>query len=395
MDLNAKAEFADLPKATPAFVIDIKTLLNNAETASKLVCDEQTRLLFALKSFSTAAGLEYLSRHVDGFAASSLNEVQLARRVSSSQQQTIHVTTPGLRPDEIAPLCDLADYISFNSITQWRRFRHAARGQVNCGLRINPLLSFVDDPRYDPCRKNSKLGVPLDELRFLIDKDPEVLAGLNGIHFHTHCDSLDLAPLLTTVEHLLTEIKPLFERIEWINLGGGYLINEASNRDALRQAKTTLARHGSYQLFMEPGAAIARSAGCLVSTVVDLFARDGKWVAVLDTSTNHMPEVFEYQLRPEVAGDSVSGDYAYLLAGSSCLAGDLFGEYRFEQPLEVGKRIVFSNRGAYSLVKANMFNGINLPVIYLLDERGALKEIKRYEFGDFLSLCGVTNVKSL
>jgi carboxynorspermidine decarboxylase len=395
MDRNETTDLLEsLELATPAFVIDVKTLLGNLTTARHMVCDGQSRLLFALKAFSLVAGLDYIANHVDGFAASSLNEVRLARAVSFGNQTT-HVTTPGLRPDEIVPLCELADYVSFNSISQWQRFRSVASGRVNCGLRINPQLSCVADPRYDPCRKNSKLGVPLDELRLLVQKDSQELRGINGIHFHTNCDSLDLAPLLSTVDHLLSEIGPLFGRIQWINLGGGYLFNQIAKTDALQVLKSKLSERGSFELFMEPGAAIVRNAGYIVSTVIDLLTSEGRWVAVLDTSTNHMPEVFEYQLRPDVVGDAPSGEHAYLLAGSTCLAGDVFGEYRFDAPLAVGARVIIPDRGAYSVVKSNMFNGINLPTVYVLSERGALEEVKHYGFEDFLSLCGASNVKEL
>lgn len=392
---EAMQHIASSELTTPAFVIDVNALTSNAENARRAVGGDDTRLLFALKSFSVVAGLQELSAFVDGFAASSLNEARLARKVSCRRNQTVHVTTPGLLPDEMPALCDLADYISFNSISQWRRFKTIAAGKVNCGLRVNPQLGFVDDPRYDPCRENSKLGVPLDELRHLVGTNAQELSGITGIHFHTNCDATDLAPLLATVEHLLAEIGPIFERIAWVNLGGGYLFSQVSDTRALHDARARLRERGSYKVFVEPGAAIARSAGYLVSTVVDLFSSGDRRIAVLDTSVNHMPEVFEYQFRPDVAGVSETGPYPYLLAGSACLAGDVFGEYRFDEPLEVGMRIVFPNRGAYSLVKANMFNGINLPTIYIIDEQGGLGEVKRYDFRDFLTLCGEADAESL
>ncbi|MGD8914871.1 MAG: 2Fe-2S ferredoxin, partial [Candidatus Thiodiazotropha sp.] len=138
-------------------------------------------------------------------------------------------------------------------------------------------------------------------------------------------------------------------------------------------------------------AAIARSAGFLVASVVDLFNSGDARIAVLDTSINHMPEVFEYQWQPPVASSSGDGRHSYLLAGASCLAGDLFGKYRFDDGLHVGSRVVFTDIGAYSMVKANMFNGINLPNLYLLHEGGRLELIKRFEFDDFFTLCGAEN----
>jgi carboxynorspermidine decarboxylase len=372
---------------TPAFVFDVGALRADAQRAREAVCDADTQLLFAIKSYSVAAGLQHIASEVAGFATSSLFEARLAREILKPQQ-SVHLTTPGLRPDEILPICELADYLSFNSLTQWLRFRDVAAGRLSCGLRVNPQLSLVSDVRYDPCRHNSKLGVSLDELRRLLHEAPEQLDGIRGIHVHSNCDSADLTPLLMTVERLLEGLGPLFDRIEWVNLGGGYLFHDPLNTGALAQAKARLQARGRYRVFMEPGASIVRRAGQIVASVVDLFASGGRQLAVLDTSVNHMPEVFEYQFEPDVAGDSASAEYEYLLAGASCVAGDLFGSYGFVEPLRVGTRIVFPDMGAYAMVKANMFNGINLPTIYALGEAGELAEIKRFGYADFLTLCG-------
>ena len=372
---------------TPAFVTDITALKQDAQATRTLVCDDNTKLLFALKSYSMVAGLEYISEQVNGFAASSLFEAQLARAILG-KHGSVHLTTPGLRPDEIKPICKLVDYLSFNSLNQWHRYKEQMSDQVSCGLRINPQLSFLNDARYDPCRQNSKLGVPLDELQALIQQSPDTLQGIKGLHIHSNCDARDLTPLLLTTERLLDVLAPLHEQIQWINLGGGYLLNEPLHSECLQDIKAKLLRNGNYQIFIEPGAAIVRHAGYFVASVVDLFYSDKQRIAVLDTSVNHMPEVFEYQFEPDVFGDDEKGEHEYLLAGSACLSGDLFGFYAFAQPLDIGSRIIFPNMGAYSMVKANMFNGINLPTLYTLTENGALNEIKRFTYQDFRRLCG-------
>jgi carboxynorspermidine decarboxylase len=123
--------------------------------------------------------------------------------------------------------------------------------------------------------------------------------------------------------------------------------------------------------------------------VIDLFKSDGKTIAVLNTSVNHLPEVFEYQFEPDVVEHVDHAANKYILAGASCLAGDIFGEYAFHEPLEIGSRVTFANVGAYSLVKAHMFNGINLPSIYVLDQTGRIELIKEFTFDDFANHCGL------
>ena len=178
-------------------------------------------------------------------------------------------------------------------------------------------------------------------------------------------------------------------RMRWINLGGGYLYSPETRVEPLFEAVDLLQTKYALDVYVEPGAALVRSSGSLISTVVDVFDRESCLVAVLDTSVNHFAEVFEYQFEPDVEGHVDDGRFTYLLAGCSCLAGDLFGVYSFNKPLEIGSRVVFRNAGAYSIVKAHMFNGINLPNIYSLTDEGELVLVKRFNYEEFASRCGV------
>jgi len=373
---------------TPAFVFDVGALVEDAERVRRAATAAGIVPLFAMKSFSIIAGLRAIAGRVDGFAASSLFEAQLGRAVGSPRH-TVHITSPGLRPDECERVCETVDYVSFNSIGQWERSRAVARGKVHCGLRVNPQRSLVEDARYDPCSAHSKLGVPLDALRETVRTSIARLDGIDGVHFHTNADSEDLLPLLQTVEVLLDGLGPLWDRVDWVNLGGGYLFQQPRHLEALQRAADRIrARRPSCRLYIEPGASVVRRAGAIVASVVDLFDSHGKTIAVLDTSVNHMPEVFEYQFEPDVAGETDTGAHRYRFAGSTCLAGDLLGEHAFDVPLMVGSRVVFPDTGAYSMVKAHMFNGVNLPTLYALDAGGQAALVHRFGYDDFVSHCG-------
>lgn len=177
----------------------------------------------------------------------------------------------------------------------------------------------------------------------------------------------------------------MLERVKWINLGGGYLFEEAEHIEALRMAIDHLRKTYDLEVFIEPGTALVRSAGYIVSSVLDIFESDGLDIAVLDTTVNHMPEVFEYGYEPDVYGHDEGNEHEYQLAGTTCLAGDVFGTYRFEEPLELGSRVIFLDQGAYTLPKAHMFNGINLPSIYALTGDGELVLKKQFTYDDYAS----------
>lgn len=371
---------------TPSFIYNEKNILDSLQRLDGIRSKSACKVLFSLKSFAVVDALLLMAPHLDGFSASSLFEAKLARDIIGPNG-SVHVVTPGYKPDEIESIAEISDYISFNSLSQWNRFLSRVNGNASCGLRINPQLSFIEDSRYNPCRKHSKLGVPLNQLLKSLEKDNRLHKDIEGIHFHTNSNAETYGPLLETVQHLNKHIPRLLSSISWINLGGGYLFNEADVSD-LYKAIGLLKDKYNLEVFIEPGQGVIEEAGYIVSSVIDIFESDGHNVAVLDTTINHMPEVFEYQYRPDVMQESPNGKHEYILAGSTCLAGDIFGTYKFDTPLEIGTRIVFEYMGAYTLVKANMFNGVNLPSIYAYTREGQLELKKEFGYEDYISRCG-------
>jgi len=362
---------------TPAFVYDESVIIDRLTTLSDVRRNSACQVLYSIKAAPMRGLLETIANHVDGFSASSLFECQIAKETIGNRG-TIHLTTPGLREDEFGSIVKYADYISFNSLNQWQNYQGHVNGELNCGLRINPELSFVKDERYDPCRKYSKLGVPISELENI-----NRLENIQGLHLHNNCESNDYMELKQTVDHVCCLLGPILERMQWINLGGGYFIDDKKQQHELEQIIQGLKETYALDVYIEPGKGVVGSAGFLVSSVIDMFESGGKKVAILDTTINHIPEVFEYQYKPEIVQENSGGDYEYRLAGCSCLSGDIFGDYRFKQALKIGSRVIFQNVGAYMFVKANTFNGVNLPTVNILKSDEALVLQKEFSYAYF------------
>ncbi len=390
---NAQALEARLPPEfiagveTPAFILDERVVLRSLELAANLRRATGCKVLYALKPMVNSFLLELMKRHVDGFATSSPFEARLARSVLGDRS-SVHITTPGFRLAEMPEIDRDCDHVAFNSVSQFHRFAPSLSRPEKVGLRINPQLPLVDDDRYNPCRDFSKLGAPLDQVLKDLRKNPAHLEGLRGLQFHTNCDSSQYEPLKRTIEHVAESLHDVIPQLAWINLGGGYLLETPEAFAPLIEAAAFLRSRHDLDIFLEPGAAFVRKAGFLVAEVIDLFRSGGKSIAVLDTSVNHFPEVFEYQFEPDVQDHDDEADYEYILAGSTCLAGDILGEYGFEEPLRIGSRIVLPDVGAYTLVKSHMFNGINLPAIYSVTSQGLLQLRRRFTYHDFLSRSG-------
>ena len=367
---------------TPAFVYDEGEVSRVLDIARVLQADTGCRVLYSIKPLCLSPLLEMMAPQLAGFAVSSPFEALLARGVLA-RGGSIHFTSPGIRPQAADELAKLCDYVAFNSLSQWRRHWSEFSGRASMGLRVNPGLSFLEDERYDPSRPHSKLGIPVEQLTCLASGDAAMLSSMKGILIHTNCESTNFAELRQTVDCLEDNIPEALAGLNWINLGGGYLFNEDTDLEPLRQVIHSLRSRYGVEVFLEPGAAFVRSAGYIISTVLDVFASGGRDIAVLDTSVNHMPELLEFDFEPDVAGHDEGGPWAYILAGCTCLAGDVFGEYRFRQPLEVGDRLAFLNAGSYSLAKAQTFNGVNLPTIYSMDRLGRSRLVKGYTYQDY------------
>jgi len=339
--------------------------------------------LYATKACGLAAVIQILNQFVDGFAVASPSEARLVFGFISGSRN-LHITTPGFKKEWFDEPLGLT-HVAFNSTSQFDRLQKAAPSSISLGIRVNPGLSCVEDERYNPCRRYSKLGVPLVELvNWLDGQGPP---RLEGLHFHNACLCESWISLRDTVARITSHLDSVLASMKWINLGGGFVWDETTDFAPLQETVNMLTTNYGLAVFIEPGAGFVNSAGYLVASVTDLFKSDEKTIAVLDTTVNHLPEVFEYQFEPDVAGNVDNGRHQYILAGCSCLAGDVFGEYAFDEPLEIGSRITFENVGAYTIVKANMFNGINLPSIYALDQTGRTELVKEFTFDDFAGRC--------
>lgn len=374
---------------SPLLIYDLSLLDERLERFRAVLEGLQGQLLYSIKAQPLKALLERIGPRVDGFSVSSGFEARLALETLTRLQgstRALHLTSPGLKASDLEGLEPGLTHLSFNSLSQFDRLAAESPRTTRLGLRINPGFSAIDDPRHDPCRHESKLGVPLAALKARLDEDPALFDRLSGLHFHAHFQSAQADALTLMLNRLEHTLGPSLNRLEWINLGGGYALEAAGAVSGFHAALKAFARRFRGTLILEPGQGLIGAAGSLRATVVDVFLREGTRLAVLDTGVHHLPFVFEYQKAPALREAFEEGAYPVLLVGSSCLAGDLFGRYRLGRPLEVGATVHFEGVGAYSLVKASRFNGHDLPAVALRTSGGSLELVKSHGYDEYRRL---------
>lgn len=374
---------------TPCFVVDEERLAANLAVLDRVQQRTGAKILLALKGFAMFSTFPLLKRVLHGACASSPHEARLAREEFGGE---VHVFAAGYSEADMRDIVTTADHILFNSLAQFERFsplvREAAQQQnrpISMGLRINPEHSEGATPIYDPCAPGSRLGIRRAALTGHTGASLRE-AGIDCLHFHTLCeqDAAPLARTLAVVEEKFGEFLPFMRRL---NVGGGHHITRPGyDVDLLCDCITRMRDKYGVEIYLEPGEAVALNTGVLVAEVLDVVEADMP-IAVLDTSAAaHMPDVLEMPYRPEVVGAGKPGEQAWTcrLAGKSCLAGDVIGEYSFAAPLQPGDRLVFLDMAHYSMVKTNTFNGLGLPGIALLEQGSrTFRMVRRFGYEDF------------
>ncbi len=367
---------------TPAYVYSVRILDATAQQAAAIASRAGCSLLYTLKACAVVPVLKALAPFMSGFSASSVFEARIAANVIESGQ-SLHCYSPAFSEADLESTMSLADYLSLNSLTQLDMAARLKRGSASLGLRINPEISFVHDSRYDPSRPGSKLGAPLSGL----EKLARIPDAVEGAHIHNNCESDDLGQLSRSVDALSTVLNRIGD-LRWVNMGGGYYLGADTDAEPLERAVRWLRSEFGVEVFIEPGTALTQQSGFLVSETLDIFRNGDADVAVLDTTTSHLPEVFEYDYIPDVNRPTREWGSPTNLVGRSCLAGDIFGEYRFTEPVRVGDRIAFENAGSYSHSRAAPFNGIATPTVYILRADGTFDLVARYDYDDFAARNG-------
>ena len=371
----------DLNEApTPAYIIHEEMLRLNLATIDKVRREAGVEIIVALKANATWHLFPTLSEHSDGATASSLSE---ARLVVEHMGVKAHTYAPIYTEEEIDAILDASSHITFNSLSQYERYhKRAIERGVSCGLRVNPEYSTVETDLYNPAMPESRLGVRACDLEILP-------AGIQGLHFHSLCESRpeDLEATLRSFEERFGRH---LDRVQWVNFGGGHLMTHIDyDEDRLIEIlRSFKARHPHLRIILEPGSAFTWDTGVLVARVEDIVRNGGRNTLMLNVSfACHMPDCLEMPYKPTILGmhNPTEGETAYWMGGNSCLAGDTMGAWATDDghTPQIGERIIFRDMIHYTMVKTTMFNGVTHPLIVLYSPERGFETLRLFGYDDY------------
>ncbi|PIE74826.1 MAG: carboxynorspermidine decarboxylase [Deltaproteobacteria bacterium] len=368
---------------TPAFVVDTGLLKTNLQILDFVHKETGAKILLALKGFAMYSLAPLISQYLQGTCASSPNEARLGKEEFNGE---VHAHAAAFSDSDIKIIAKYSDHIIFNSFSQKERLENMAREinpDISFGIRVNPEESVGSIPLYDPGAPGSRLGVRLETF------SKNSLKNIEGLHFHCLCEQ-NVEPFIKVLNTFQKKFSKYLKPLKWVNFGGGHHITRKDYKiDILCSEINKFKKSYDIDIYLEPGEAVALNSGFLIAEVIDIIDGSDMKIAILNTSAAaHMPDVMEMPYRPDIvdSGKLNEKNFSYRLAGLSCLAGDVIGEYSFDEELKPGSIIVFKDMAHYTMVKTNTFNGINLPDICIFNhETGKIKIIKSFGYEDFKS----------
>ncbi|HTM49143.1 MAG TPA: carboxynorspermidine decarboxylase [Bryobacteraceae bacterium] len=360
---------------TPYYLIDEARLLNNLEKIALLRERSGVKSVLALKCFSTWAVFDLLSGYLDGTTSSSVYEARLGHEKFGKE---VHAYSVAFSDEDMDSVLPYATKLIFNSVSQLKRFCARANG-IPVGLRINPGVSYSHFDLADPARRYCRLGA---SDRREIDSVAHLLKGLM---FHCNCENSSFDEFSSILDRIGRNFGPLLMKVDWVSLGGGisFTMDDYPFELFCEKLAQFASRYG-VQIYLEPGEAVVARSGFLVTTVLDIVHNEAD-VAIVDAGVEtHMLDLLIYRIEARIDLPK-SGNYRYLLAGRTCLAGDIFGEYELSEKLEVGSLIPLADAAGYTMVKKNWFNGIQMPSIVVRRLNGRVEVIKEFGFQDYVN----------
>ncbi|MDK2836968.1 MAG: carboxynorspermidine decarboxylase [Bacteroidota bacterium] len=373
-------DFSNIP--SPCYVMEEELFRRNLQLIRSVKDRAGVNIILAFKAFALWKSFPIVREYIGQSTASSVAEARLAFEEMGSPA---HTYAPSYTDEEFPVLLKYSSHLTFNSLSQLERFYPQVKSSdkpVKCGLRINPEFSVVETDLYNPSAPGSRLGITADKLG---DKLPE---GITGLHIHNLCENNSYA-LEETLKVVESKFGHLFPQIEWLNLGGGHLMThkDYNIEHLIGLLKDLKSRYPHLEIILEPGSAFAWQTGPLVSTVTDIVENHGVKTAMLNVSfACHMPDCLEMPYKPVIRGayqEPVAGKPTYRMGGNSCLSGDFMGDWSFDEPLQVGDRIVFEDMIHYTMVKTTMFNGVSHPSIGLWTKDNEFVLYRQFGYEDY------------
>lgn len=354
---------------TPCYVYSRATLERHWHAFDSAFGNHPHLVCYAVKANSNLAVLNLLARLGSGFDIVSVGELE---RVLAAGGDAGKVLFSGVgkqahemrRALEVGIRC-----FNVESGDELERLNQVA-GEMDrtapIALRVNPDVDAETHPYISTGLKENKFGVSVDSALELYKRAAQLPhIEVSGIDCHIGSQLTRLDPFLDALDRVMALVGKLADegiQIDHLDLGGGLGVryDQENPPEPASYARALLERLGDvdYEIFIEPGRAIAANAGVLLTRVEYLKHNEGKDFAVIDAAMNDLirPSLYQaWQQIVTVEQHAAGAAASYDLVGPICETGDFLGKQR-PLTLQQGTLLAVRSAGAYGFTMASNYN---------------------------------------
>lgn len=365
---------------TPCYVYSRATLERHWKAFDQAFADHKHLVCFAVKANSNLGVLNVLARLGSGFDIVSGGELERVVAAGGDPAKVVF-SGVGKNAEEMRRALELGiRCFNVESEAELVRLNEVA-GQVGktapVALRVNPDVDAHTHPYISTGLKENKFGIEIEEaLRIYQSANDMPNIHVSGIDCHIGSQLTELEPFLDALDRVLALVDKLQSagiEIDHLDLGGGLGVrySDETPPEPAAYASALAERLGDtpYEIFVEPGRAIAANAGVLLTRVEYLKHGEAKDFAIIDAAMNDLLRPSLYQAWQEIipveqAPEGRKGTYD--LVGPICETGDFLGKDR-ELTLAEGQLLAVRSSGAYGFTMASNYNTRARPAEIMVD----------------------------
>ena len=362
---------ADIARAhgTPCYIYSRATLERHWHAFNDAFGTQPHLVCYAVKANSNIAILNLFARLGSGFDIVSVGELERVLRAGGDPSKVVF-SGVSKKSSEIRRALEVG-IRCFNVESEPELARiNAVAGEMGkiapISLRVNPDVDAQTHPYISTGLKENKFGIEISRAEEVYLK-AAALPHLNvvGIDCHIGSQLLTLSPFMDALQRVLALAERLAAqgvKVHHLDIGGGLGVRYRDDQIAPTPAEYmaqlfTDERLREYEIFVEPGRAIAANAGILVTEVEFLKMAEYKNFAVIDAAMNDLirPALYSawHEIIPVVPREGETATYD--IVGPVCETGDFLGKER-DLNIQAGDLLAVRSSGAYGFTMASNYN---------------------------------------
>ncbi|MBR6003451.1 MAG: diaminopimelate decarboxylase [Lachnospiraceae bacterium] len=400
---NSNAESLAKEYGTPLYVYNENILRDRMHKVSQVITKYPYTANFSVKANTNIHILKLAKEEGLNCDAMSEGEIRMLEAAGFDYDRIFFVPN-NVSDEEMKYAIDRNIMTSLDSLSQLRQYGRLNRGG-RCAVRINPGVGAGHHEKVVTGGKKTKFGISEEHIDEIFEIAKEYDLTIAGINQHIGSLFMEPTPYLDAVSNLL-RIAKRFEKLEFIDFGGGYgipyhkLDDEAEYdiEDFKKRLEPILDKfveeYGYAPLFKsEPGRFCVAEGSVLLGRVYAIKTNAGKEYAGTDIGMNVLvrPSMYDSWHDLEVIRDGkvVKRDNLkeITVTGNICESGDLLCKDRQLPEMKEGDIACVLDASAYGYSMCSNYNSRPRPAEVMITKSGDAKVIRRREtYEDLLHL---------